>query len=641
MYLKKMFTPYKINQCEIKNRFVVPAMVSNMCDEDGNITDQFIKYHETKAKGGWGLIITEDYGVNPNGVGYKNCVRLYDEKQVPANKKLTDTIHMYGAKMFAQVFHPGRQTNSKVNGGVQPISVSRIPDPFNQDIPRDMTVEEIHELVHEFGHTAKLMKESGFDGIELHLAHGYLLSGFLSTRQNRRTDEYGGCLENRMRIVHEIYDAMRAEVGTDFPLTARFSLTEDTVDGRPMDESMVMVKYFEELGFDALNLSNGEYSSYADESISTTFTPKGFNVANAKKVHDFINIPTIVANGINDPAMAENILQQDASDFIGMARASLADPDLPRKAARGQLGDINYCIRCLQGCIGNLLQQKPINCLVNPMIGHESEYTFESQPSPKTVLVIGGGTAGMEAAIAATRQGHSVTLWEKSNLLGGEFIPAIYPPAKGEYATFLVFLKRQLKILNINVVMNQTATVENVKAFGANKVIVATGGHPNKPHLEGIDNDNIHFANEVLLGKAPLNGEIVVVGGGEVGTETAMFLADGERGHVTVLEMTGDINAGLLRTVPTKRFLRDHEVTIVTHATVQEFGSNEVVIEHNEKTEHIPADHIVLAMGYHSNNDLLKSLQTELNNVEEAGDVTKPSNALVSSATGFTAGYYA
>lgn len=641
MFFQKLFTSYKINQCEIKNRFVVPAMVTNLCDEDGNITEAFIKYHEAKARGGFGLIITEDYGVNPNGVGYQNCARLYDESQVAANQRLTDTVHMYGAKMFAQVFHPGRQTSSVVNGGVQPVAAARIPDAFNREVPHELTIPEIHQLVAEFANTARLMKKSGFDGIELHLAHGYLLAGFLSTRQNRRTDEYGGCFENRIRIVEEIYHAMRAEVGPDFPLTARVSLTEDTVDGRQMQETMMIVKHLEKLGFDGLNLSNGEYTSYAPELISSTFTAKGYNVENAKRVHEFVNIPTIVANGINDPAMAETVLEQDACDFVGMARASLADPDMPRKAARGQLSSINYCIRCLQGCEGSLLEGKHVRCLVNPELGHETEYNFEQNPESKNVLVIGGGPAGMEAAIAATRQGHEVTLWEQGNELGGEFVSAIYPPAKGEYANFLVFLNHQMKALNINVVLNQTATIENVKEFNPDKVIVATGGDPNKPNLPGIDADNIHFAKDVLLGREPIEGEIVVVGGGEVGTETAMYLADAERGHVTIIEMTGDIDAGLLRTVPTKRFFRDHEVTVITHAKVEQFNNNEVVIDHNGHDEQIAADAIVLAMGYHADNSLLKSLQSELDNVVAAGDVTEPTNALEASTAGFQAGYYA
>ncbi|MGN1280066.1 MAG: NAD(P)-binding protein, partial [Limosilactobacillus sp.] len=453
MELKKLFTPFKINQCTIKNRFVVPAMVTNYCDENGNVTDRFIKYHEEKAKGGWGLIITEDYGINPNGVGYSNCVRLYDKKQVPTNQKLTAAVHKHGAKIFAQVFHPGRQTNSKVNGGVQPVASGCLPDPFNQEVPHQLTIPEIHQIVRQFGNTAKLLKESGFDGIELHLAHGYLLAGFLSTRQNKRTDEYGGCLSNRLRIVHEIYHEIRQNVGVDFPLTARISLTEDSVDGRKMAETMAIVHDLEKLGFDGLHLSNGEYVDGAPEVISSHFTAKGYNFTNAKRVRQTTHIPLIVANGIQDPMLAEDVLDEDIADFVGMARASLADPYLPKKTAEGKFADINQCIRCLQGCEGGLLQGGSITCMVNPRVGREGEYDFKPVAAKK-VLIIGGGPAGLEAAITAKRRGHDVTLWEASNQFGGEFIPAAYPPAKGELAQMIAFLVRQLDIRHVHYELN-------------------------------------------------------------------------------------------------------------------------------------------------------------------------------------------
>ncbi|GAW98498.1 oxidoreductase [Secundilactobacillus mixtipabuli] len=643
MEFDKLFTPFQINGCEIKNRFVVPAMVTNFCTSDGNITDQFIAYHEAKAKGGFGLIITEDFGVNPNGIGYKNCIRLYDEKQVARNKEFTDKIHQYGTKLFAQIFHPGRQTNSSVNGGIQPVAASKIPDSFNREIPHELTIPEIKTIVNQFGKTAGLMKAAGYDGIELHLAHGYLLAGFLSLRQNRRTDDYGGCLSNRLRIVHEIYQAMRKTVGPDFPITARISLTEGTVDGRKLPETLAIVKDLEKTGFDALNLSNGEYTSYADAVISSAFTPRGNNEADAKEVRKTVNIPLIVANGINDPVLAESLLDQNVCDFIGMARASLADPELPNKTKAGNLNQIDYCIRCLQGCEGGLLKGSHISCLVNPMIGNETKYPFATKPKPKKVLVIGGGPAGMEAAITAARRGHDVTLWEKTNELGGEFIPATYPPAKGEYVNLLVFLRKQLAIRQVHVELQHQASVEDVMAFNADKVIMATGSDPNFPHIPGIENVPVHFARDVLVGKDPLEGELVVIGGGEVGTETAAYLADAERGHVTVIEMTRDINAGLMRTVDTKRFFRDHEVTVMTDATVQSLSIKGVTVRINDETRTISADGIVLATGYHSDNQLYKTLSERLpeSQLVAVGDTVEATNALVATQTGFAAGYSA
>lgn len=643
MKLKKMLTPYKINQCEIKNRFVVPAMVTNFCDENGNITDEFFQYHLAKAKGGWGLIITEDFGVNPNGVGYKNCIRLYDKKQVPANKKFTDAIHQYGTKIFAQVFHPGRQTNSSVNGGVQPVAAATIPDPFNREIPHELTRDEIYEIVKEFGNTARLIKASGYDGIELHLAHGYLLAGFLSLRQNRRTDEYGGNLENRLRIIREIYHEMRRNVGQDFPITVRISSVEDTVDGRKFQETLAIIRELDQLGFDGFNISNGEYTSYAPEVISSSFTPRAYNVDRAKKVRDTINKPIIVANGINEPILAENVIEEGAADFVGMARASLADPELPIKASEGRWDEINYCIRCLQGCEGGLLKGGSIRCMVNPMIGHYMKYSGKPLPTPKKVLIIGAGPAGLEAAVAAARRGHNVTLWEASDHVGGEFIPAMYPPAKGEYSNMITFLRKQLEILKVNLVLNKRATVEEIKEFGADKTIIATGAQPNDMKFTGEDTNDVTFANQVLVGKHPVEGNIVIIGGGEVGTETASYLADTERGKITVVEYTDHLGFGLMREYPTRRFFRDQGVTVMTKTNVTAITKDTVEVTTADSQHHsLPADHVILSTGYHSNNDLYKQLTDQkVANVVSVGDAKSARDALAATQEGFDAGFNA
>ena len=259
--MTELFTPAKIGNCVIPNRLIVPAMVMNLCTEDGMITERYIKYIEEKAKGGWGMVITEDYAVNENAKGYKFIPGLYNDEQIEGNRKLTETVHKYDTKLFCQMYHPGRQSKHDVNGNVQPLAPSAIKDPFCMDLPREITVDEIHQIVKDFGSTAKRVKEAGFDGIEIHAAHGYLISEFLSPFTNKRVDEYGGCFENRTRILDEIYACIRENVGKDFPVQVRISANEYLLGGRTEADTYELVRHLDELGVDAIHVSNGMYAS--------------------------------------------------------------------------------------------------------------------------------------------------------------------------------------------------------------------------------------------------------------------------------------------------------------------------------------------------------------------------------------------
>ena len=389
----KLFSPMKIGSCTIPNRLAVPAMVTNFCTEDGLVTDRFVRYLEEKAKGGWGLIITEDYAVNPNAKGYRFIPGLYNDAQLEGNRKLTETIHRYDSKIFCQIYHPGRQSTHFVNGGVQPIAPSATMDPLLQEMPREMTVEEIHGIVADFASCARRCKEAGFDGIEIHAAHGYLISEFLSPYTNKRVDQYGGCFDNRARFLDEIYAAVRKEVGADFPVTVRISVNEYLLGGRTEAESFVLARHCEELGFDAIHVSNGMYASPATRQIiAPMFSEHAFNMQGAQQIKELVHIPVILTNRINDPRMADTLLMMNKADFIGMARGSLADPFLPVKARQGHLSNIRYCIGCLQGCEQKLFEGTSITCLVNPRIGLEYESELTPVETPKKVLVIGGGT---------------------------------------------------------------------------------------------------------------------------------------------------------------------------------------------------------------------------------------------------------
>ncbi len=643
MRMEKMFTPLKIGKVELMNRFAVTAMVCNMCDENGYATEQYIKYHEAKAKGGYGLIITEDYAVNAHAGGYKRVARIYKEDMIEGHKKMTDAVHQYGTKIFAQIYHAGRQANSAVNGGAPTKAVSPTSCPWNRQMPEEITVEEIHSLVKDFGITAKNVKAAGFDGLEIHAGNGYLIAGFLSHFQNKRTDEYGGCFDNRIRILKEIYEEVRAQVGEDFPIQVRFSADENEIDGRTIAESRMLAKELEAWGVDSINCSNGVYGSYNLAQVSNSYLPHAWTTNNAKEIKSIVNIPVMGVNSIDDPLMAESLVEDGFCDFVGMSRCSLADPGMPNKAKEGKFDQIRPCVRCVQGCTGFVIKQVPIRCCVNPELGNEYKYTFEDKVPSKKVLIIGGGPGGMEAAMAAARRGHDVTLWEKTDRLGGELLAAIYPPGKGEFSSFLAYLIKQMSLLNVHVELNKCATAEDIRNFGADKVILATGGIANMPRIPGINRENVVQAREVLRGWKQVEGKIIVAGGGEVGVETAMYLAQAERGDITIVEMFDKIAAktDATRVVSMKEFLHRHEVKVMTNTKVIEIGETGILLEEEGVKKYVPCDAVVVSMGYHPNNTLVSELEDLGDKLVVIGDALQCANAMEAASAGFEAGYNA
>ena len=637
----KLFSPMKIGSCTIPNRLAVPAMVTNFCTEDGLVTDRFVRYLEEKAKGGWGLIITEDYAVNPNAKGYRFIPGLYNDAQLEGNRKLTETIHRYDSKIFCQIYHPGRQSTHFVNGGVQPIAPSATMDPLLQEMPREMTVEEIHGIVADFASCARRCKEAGFDGIEIHAAHGYLISEFLSPYTNKRVDQYGGCFDNRARFLDEIYAAVRKEVGADFPVTVRISVNEYLLGGRTEAESFVLARHCEELGFDAIHVSNGMYASPATRQIiAPMFSEHAFNMQGAQQIKELVHIPVILTNRINDPRMADTLLMMNKADFIGMARGSLADPFLPVKARQGHLSNIRYCIGCLQGCEQKLFEGTSITCLVNPRIGLEYESELTPVETPKKVLVIGGGPGGLMAAETAARRGHRVTVYEKKADLGGQFKSAAYPVGKGELATFISSARQNLSDMQVPIHLNTEVTPELLEAEKPDAIIVATGAHPLMPPIPGIDGSHVVTAEDVLLGNVTVPaGPVVVCGGGEVGGEVAQFVAESHP-DVTILEMQPDILNDMM--VFTRRcllsYLKDARVRVLTHAKVQKIEDDKVTyLDQAGQSVSLPAAAVISAFGYRAYNPLEAAARSVCENVQVIGGAVKAGNALTAIAEGYKA----
>jgi 2,4-dienoyl-CoA reductase-like NADH-dependent reductase (Old Yellow Enzyme family)/thioredoxin reductase len=635
-----LFSPMKIGNCEIPNRLVVPAMVANLNNREGTATDRYIAYHEEKAKGGWGLIITENYAVNEHAMGYPYIGGLYKEEQIPGHKKLTDTIHKYGSKIFCQIYHAGRQSNHSVNGNVQPVGPSPIICPWNKDMPRELTVEEIKQIIKDFAVTARNVVKAGFDGVEIHAAHGYLIHTFLSTSTNKRIDEYGGNYENRTRILREVMEAVRKAVGPDFPVQVRLSGAEYSEGGRTMFESRQIIRDVEKWGADAIHLTFGLYGTRSSvSSVSSFFQGRGWNVHLAEEAKTLVKIPVITVGKIQEPSMAEDIIASGKADFVAMGRGSLADPHFPNKVKNGQVQEVRQCIACLQGCTASTYQQVPIYCLVNPELGYEFETDYSLAPVAKKVFIAGGGVAGMEAARGAASKGHEVHLFEATDSLGGQFISAGYPPYKGDFLSYLAWLNRQLKKLNVTLHMNTALTAEIVKAEKPDKVIIATGAKPIIPNLPGIDGPNVVLAEDVLRGCVDPGLNVLVAGGGMIGSETAAYLSVQCREKVALIEMLPEIGLEMEGGIrdDLKDLLRKQFVEVITQARLAGITEKGALIERGGQITLHPCNTVVLAIGTKAYNPLQEVLNG-LCEVVVVGDAVKARKAIEASREGFVAG---
>ncbi|MCT4605682.1 MAG: FAD-dependent oxidoreductase [Marinisporobacter sp.] len=621
--LKKVFEPINIGKIEIKNRLVVPPMVVSLCNEDGTITERFIDYHEAKAKGGFGLIITENYAITPAGKGFKYMGCMWNDEQMESNKELTRRVHKHGAKIALQIFHAGRETSSALTG-MKIVAPSAIPDPVIGEMPHALTEEEIQVIVEQFGDAALRAKQAGFDAVELQGAHGYLINQFMSPFSNKRVDGYGGNLMNRVRFALEIIENIQAKVGKDYPILYRISADELIENGLTIEDTKVMVKILENAGVAAIDVSVGVYAS-GFHITAPAAVKHGWETDFAKEFKSIVSIPVITSGRINNPFLAEGILLSQKADMIGMARASLADPELPNKAKEGKFEEIIECIGCRQGCSGMLSEDLPVNCVLNPLTGNEKALSIKEAKEKKKILVIGGGPGGMEAAIVAAKRGHKVHLFEKHHELGGQLLLAAIPPTKSEITSFIVWQKNQLEKLGVHVHLNTEVDEKLLENEKPDHIIVATGAVPFIPPIQGVEHPIVLTSNDVLGGSEGAGQNVVVIGGGLVGAETSEHLAKHGK-NVTLVELTDtiarDCEAGV------KFFLMEAlealKVNIMTSTEVKEITENKVLVASNGENRFIEnIDTVVMAVGSKPNNAVFKDIKEKHEKVSLIGDAQK------------------
>ena len=464
---QKLFSPVKIGRLEVKNRFVVPSMATNLAKEDGTVDQRLCAYWTARAKGGFGLLMVEFTAIDPLGRVGLCHPGIWSDEFIPGMRELTQAVHVHGARIALQIAHTGRQTFPAILAGAQPVSASPIPCPVDRAIPRQLSTEEIYQLVEKFGDAAVRAQDAGFDAVEIHGAHGYLIAQFMSSYSNKRIDEFGGSLDNRMRFPLAIIRRVRERLGAAFPLLFRMSGEEKVPGGRTIDESRLVARMVEEAGIDAIDVSVG-VSGAAPYIFAPPALPPGFLLQSAEQIKKSVSVPVIAVGRINHPLLAEDAIESGKADLIAWGRSSLADPELPNKIAAGRLEEIAPCISCSQGCIRNFpVPGKPLStlgvtCLVNPFCGYETEMQITPARQPKKVVVVGGGPAGLEAAWVAAARGHRVTLYEKNKVAGGQYRIGAIPPFKQDIARALGYYLYMCEKHGVTLKMGTEATAGEI-----------------------------------------------------------------------------------------------------------------------------------------------------------------------------------
>lgn len=609
-----IFRPGKIGNLELKNRLVMSPMVTLYATKEGEVTDRMIDYYVTRAKGGIGLIIIESAFLKGGQRGYNNLC-IYDDKFLFGLERLAHHIKSAGAKVFIQLNHGGRECSSNITGQ-QIVAPSPLTSSYRMamiegtEVPKQMDQKEIEDVINDFCLGAERAQKAGFDGIELHGAHGYLIGQFLSPYSNGRSDKYGGDIYGRLHFLEGIIDSIKDKLG-DFPISVRMNGEDAVPSGNSIKEAQIIAGKLEQKGVQALHVSSGFHESRPYRIVPSMAVGKRCYAHLAAQVKSQVRIPIIAVGRITKPTEAEQVLAEGMADFIALGRALITDPEFPNKTLKGELGDIRTCIGCNQGCIDMVHKAQSVTCIYNPSVGRERESDIRVSKISKKIDVIGGGIAGMEAAYILAMRGHKVDLYEKSAALGGQVRIAAIPPTRQEISHVAEYLEYQLKKWNVQVHYGKDINEDFFEAWRSDVIILATGSLPNYPDLPGFSGENILMAEEILQGKFRIGkGLTAIIGGGLVGCETADYL--GEQGNRTVIfEMLGDIciDAGRATRIYLIDKLKKLDVRIVADAKVTKIENDKLYYEQKGEVGVFSGiNRFVIAMGYCPNSILKKSL---------------------------------
>jgi 2,4-dienoyl-CoA reductase-like NADH-dependent reductase (Old Yellow Enzyme family)/thioredoxin reductase len=635
--LSHLFSPLAIGKLHLRNRMVMPPMGNRYATFGGKVTDRLIRYYVEMARGGVGLIIVQFASVTLTGRSSYYPLGIWDDDQIPGLRQLTQAIHEVGTPVIIQLAHAGAMASSSIIGA-QPVGPSALPC-FNREVPRELGVTEIYDVLEAFALAAERAMQAGFDGVELHMAHGYLLQQFLSPLSNRRGDEYGGDLNGRLRFPLELLERVRAVVGADTPIFCRLCVDEAVPGGITCKEGVKIAQALEQASADVIDVTGGNSETFHVSVPSQADRPGGQLLPLAAAVKQAVRVPVVAVGKLHNPLAMERALAEGKADLIAVGRGLIADPDLPRKALEGRLEDIRPCLACnAPECHGRIFRQLSMGCVVNPIIGREGSYVLNRSGQRRRVLVIGGGPAGLEAARVAALRGHQVVLCEKESHLGGQFFLAGQSPHKQAHLALIAYYQRQLTALNVDVRLVTALDLAGVLAIGPDVVIVATGARPLVSRLPGLGK-GILTAWDVLAG-ARVGHSVAIIGGGSVACDAAEYLATREH-KITILEMLPEVAHDMMpwtRQLTMKRLLA-HDVEILLQCRVLERDGQRLIYDRDGVREILDGvDSIALAIGAVSYDPLSEGLRTAGLDPLSVGDCVRPGNAALAIRQGYEAG---
>lgn len=621
---------------------MAPMGAIGLVELDGRFSKRAIDFYVARARGGVGLLITGaclvDVEVEPKLYkGHSYLPRLDSEVYITRLSELADAVHDYGAKLAVQLHGGyGRVFSPGLYPVTEPIAPSSQPWFWDEKvICRELTISEIEKLIKAFSFAAEIAKEAGADCVEVLGHEGYLLDQFMTALWNKRTDRYGGDLKGRLRFHIEMIESVKERVGKDYPLIYQYGAKHYIEGGRDVPESQEIAKYLEEAGVDALQIDAGSYESW-HWAHPPIYQPEGCMVDMAAAIKQVVRIPVIAVGKLGNPELAERVINEGKADFIALGRPLLADSEWAIKVKEGRFHDIRMCIGDQEGCLSRIFRHKYLSCTVNPQAGMESELVLIPARKKKFVLVVGGGPGGMEAAMVAALRGYHVALWEKKTELGGNLIPASIPEFKKDIRYLIRFLSTQIRKVGVDINIGKEATPEKVQALKPDIVIIATGAEPIIPEIPGIENNIVTTAIDLYLRRIDVGQSVVIIGGGMIGCETAVYLAQMGK-QVTLVEMLPEIfpDMNFANRTQLLQMLVEAKVKVLRDTRVLEVVDKGIIITNKEEEGRINTDTIVLAAGLRSMNKLAQKLQNQVPEIYLVGDCVKPRRVLDAIWEGF------